>query len=801
MSKSFEVKAVFNAEGNYAGKLGRMSDATDRFSGRMSKAARGADKFHAGWNRAAAPVKDFGRTVGRVGVVTAVATGSMLRSVVEEGAGFEKMLAGASTKFGKKLGATEQLAAANFAKMKAAAMDVGENTEMSAMQAAGALKFMAMAGEDPAVAMAVLKDSADFATAGELELARATDVMSDALGPLLGTFDNAKDKVEGYRKTMDLMTFATTSGNMGIEEMFEATKMGGAAFRSGGQDAEMFAASVAVLSNAGIKGSKAGKDLARIIDRLAAPSKKAAAMMAKIKFDPIDKDGSVKDFDVLMGELGPKLAALTEGNRVKFLSEVIGANSKSAALALMDNAALITDLAKQAGDATGLTAKQAKDLRNTTEGMLKGFDSAVSTLKLSVFEVIKDDVNAIADASTRWLKANREVISGKFKAGLLWLKDNFAEIVKWGERIGKVALVFWAVDKAVTAVRLTLTVAEGAVKLYELTTKGAAAASRLFGMNVADAGKQFMATRGDLGKLGSQVNNMQGPMGKFGAVAGLAGAAFIGWEIGKLINELTGADTALAKLLVGMDSFIALTDKMNERKGTATQDDFLARQKSDLADMEKAYKGRTGRQIMDFVGLEGSNFGADEERVRAIDAQKKLIQRLEAKKRMRDVGIDTDDTDAVAAFERLRKAKSDLESGKGLGIDGGKGAGWFDGPDSALGAVNRAQADVDRFAAPEYKAQKEFDWLRQGLGSKGQEMLAARQEAGAGAMAAVLPSNDLSLSQLETQNELMRQVIDELRKGNAADRAPKITVNTGGGDTSDSGAVSSIEVDRTGTYP
>lgn len=791
--RRFSVEAVFNASGNFGRRVQKMSRGVGRFNSQLGANLSRVKKFQSGWNEAAAPVKRFGQTTARVGIGAGVAAGVALKSIVAEGADVEKTLAVMSAKFGDNA----KVGSKAYADLKKAAMEVGQETEMSAAQAAGALKFMAMAGEAPAVAMDVLGDAANFATAGETELARATDIMSDAMGPMIGQLEEGESRADAYRRTMDLMTHATTRGNMGLEEMFEATKMGAATFRNSGQDIEQFTASVAVLSNAGIKGSKAGKDLARIMASLMDPSKKAAKEMRKIGFKPLNKDGTIKDFDVLMRELQQKTAKMDEGKRAKFLLQVLGKNSAASAQAIMANVDQVTKLAEEARHATGITAKQAKDIRNTTEGMMKGLSSAASAVKLEIFEVIKDDVQDIVKATTAWAKENKGLIAAKFKAALTWLRDNFKDIVKWGKRIGTLVAVFMAVDLAIKGVVLTMTAARGAQFIFGKGMDAAGFAAKGFGGIIKGVGAQVMAARGDLGLLAKQVNTFQGPLGKLGAVAGIAGAAFIGWEIGKLINEFTGADKALAAFLIKSDKFMAFIDGMNKRTATKSQDEFLNRQKEDLAKMREEYKGRTGRQIMDFVGLEGQNFGADAERVRMIEAQEKLVARLEAKKALRSQGLDPNDARTMAAKAKVDEAQAAFDKSRGLEIVGGSGAGWFEGEDSRLAELNRAKAELDTFVDP--------------LSARGLELAGpmlgpeAPGEAPNFAPDAPAPAPgpaDKAAQDAATAQGMFMQMLEELRKGNARTDKTELTVNAPAGATVDGEpAQGTVTVERTGTNP
>ena len=73
---------------------------------------------------------------------------------------------------------------AEFETLSAAAKEMGESTKFSASQAGEALNYLALAGYDANKAVAALPTVLNVAAAGGMELASASDMITDAMSAL-----------------------------------------------------------------------------------------------------------------------------------------------------------------------------------------------------------------------------------------------------------------------------------------------------------------------------------------------------------------------------------------------------------------------------------------------------------------------------------------------------------------------------------------------------------------------------------------------------------------------------------------
>jgi TP901 family phage tail tape measure protein len=390
------------------------------------------------------------RTAGAIAGGSALAA-TALTGVVSKGAEVEQTLVNAGSKFQEPI----DRGTAAFRALGDAALGVSSNTEFSASEAAGAIDFMAKAGEDAKVTMASLGTFANLATVATTDLATAADIASDAIGPLGLATDDTTKKAAAYTRTADLMAKTTNMANLSFEELFGSVKRGASSFRAAGQDSEQFLASVAVLAGEGNKGTKAGMDLARAMSRVTDESTKAPKALRRLGVQ-VSKDGKIRDFLDIMTDLEAKLSEVSEVKKARALNKIFGAESKAAGVTILNNLEKARDFEDKLAKADGFTAELAAKGRSTALASIKTFWSKVEAIVIRVFNVIRDDVVKITNVMSEWAEANKEVFGAKVQAGIKFFKDNFDKIMDLGPRVLKVAAALFVMTKALAALEVTM---------------------------------------------------------------------------------------------------------------------------------------------------------------------------------------------------------------------------------------------------------------------------------------------------------------------------------------------------------
>jgi TP901 family phage tail tape measure protein len=185
---------------------------------------------------------------------------------------------------------------------------VAAETEFNAVDTAGALDKMAMAGLTSGQSMALLKGTTNLATATCVDLTTAVDIATDALG----AFNMTKDEFgrpldEAGLKTnldriSDVVARTTNMFNTDIGMWFESVQKGAPVFTKVGQSLEDFSAMVGVLANSGIKGAEAGTALRNVITGLTPSSDKAAEALENMGIRVKDSAGNMNNIIDIIGD-------------------------------------------------------------------------------------------------------------------------------------------------------------------------------------------------------------------------------------------------------------------------------------------------------------------------------------------------------------------------------------------------------------------------------------------------------------------------------------------------------------------
>lgn len=313
---------------------------------------------------------------------------------VSQFAQFEKRMA----LVGVISGATEL----QFARLEASAAALGATTLFTARQAAEGMEILAKAGFDVNKILAATPEVLNLATAANIELAEATDIV---VGIMSG-YGKTADEVG---KANDVLVKTFTSTNVTVGDLGETFKLVGPVAKTAGIEFEELSAAIGILGNAGIKGSLAGTALRKAIISFSAPTPRAMREMKRLGLEVLDANGNMKPLadilDVLATERGPAL--------IKALKDIIGIRPAAALAKLTESGgAALRNLTEDLRRSGGTAKKLAETQINTLSGQ---------------FTILKSKIEAVSIAmGKRLAPLMRDIVkrAQKFVDALLALDDN-----------------------------------------------------------------------------------------------------------------------------------------------------------------------------------------------------------------------------------------------------------------------------------------------------------------------------------------------------------------------------------------
>ena len=447
MTGRFSVEAVFKA-------VDRVTAPVTKMQNRVQKFTRSMQRNFTKLNRVVRKMGDGLKKGFAVGTAALVGLGAAMVNVISVGADFGRAIGSAAAKFPDKI----KRGTKEFKALEEVARRVGSTTEFTATQAAQGLNFLAKAGFDAKFSIAALPDIVDFATASEMDFAEAADIASDAIGAFgLDSKDTSK-RMEGLRRTMDVMSKTANSTNTSVSELFEAVKKGAPVAVKAGQSIETFAAVAGTLASVGIKGSEAGTATKNIALALAGVGNQAGKTFKKLGI-AFSQNGKMRDVAEVFEDLNDAIKDMDDEKMLGVVNAIFGKISlASAANLLGEGTNKIRELRTVLESAQGSTKTTAAFIRNDVKGSIDGLKSAIDGVKISIFSMNEGPLKAAIDNFTKLVQVNEELIAknvGQFFADML---NNLPDIFKWLKRISIAIGVFITLSLALKSVGIALAV-------------------------------------------------------------------------------------------------------------------------------------------------------------------------------------------------------------------------------------------------------------------------------------------------------------------------------------------------------
>lgn len=402
MSRSrFRVSTVFDGHDNMSDVLARMSRNVNQFARNTERSVARTN------NRLARTSRALQHGMTRTTIVAGVATAAIAKTV-DVGASYDQRIVNAASRFpGIVRKGTD-----SFKELDAAARHVGETTEFTATQAAGALDYLARSGYSVKGAILALPDIVNLATVAEIDLARAADIATDALGQFGLKNSDPEIQAENLRRIIDVLAHSSNSANMNIEQMFESLKKGAPMMKAAGTEIETAAAMLEILANASIKEGIAGTSMRGIYSRIAAPVGKGAKILGKLNIHRRDADtGNMLDILDILDEIKEKTEHMGTLDRIELLTPVFGLEAVNSGLELLDGGTNKIRARRDANlNALGFTDKLADTLRDTLRGDINAAISSIEAINITLTELNDGPLRDLTQSFTDLNRSINDII-------------------------------------------------------------------------------------------------------------------------------------------------------------------------------------------------------------------------------------------------------------------------------------------------------------------------------------------------------------------------------------------------------
>lgn len=399
--------------------------------------------------------------VGKKVTVVSTAVTAMGGAAVKTAADFESSMSQVQATMGITKDSMSTLDGQSVNTMDALsdlAKEMGSKTAFSASECAEALNYLALAGYDTQEMADTLPTVLNLAAAGGLDLASASDMVTDAMSAL-GMETKDADKM------VDQMAKTASSTNTSVGQLGEGILTIGATAKSiKGGTAELNTA-LGILANNGIKGAEGGTHLRNVILSLQNPTDKAADTMDALGVSVFDSEGNMRSLNDILGDLNTSMEGMTAEEKANIISKIFNKTDLSSVNALLANTGDTWDELQTSIENSGGAAQQMADTQlDNLSGQLTILKSAVEGFAISIGETLMPMIKNIVaklQSFVDWLnnldEGTRETI---LKIGLFVAALGPALVII-GNVVSKVGTAMKVISKLGTVINGASVVAEG----------------------------------------------------------------------------------------------------------------------------------------------------------------------------------------------------------------------------------------------------------------------------------------------------------------------------------------------------
>lgn len=323
----------------------------------------------------------------------------------------------------------------DYEKLSAAAKKCGQTTKYSASESAEALNYLALAGYNVDKSVETLPKVLNLAAAGGLDLAYASDLVTDSMAAL-GL--EAKD-LDTY---IDEMARTSQKSNTSVAQLGEATLVCAGTVSLAGQSLETMNAELGVLANNGIKGAEGGTHLRNVILSLSAPTDTAAVAIKELGIQINDSKGNMRDLNDILTDMDAAMEGMSSAEKTQMINRIFNKTDIAAVNALLKGTGEEFDsLTEELKSCSGAAEDMASTMNNNLKGKVTILKSSLEALGISAYEIFDDDMKKAVDGATDAVgRLQKSIDKGELGVSLNKMSKSLGEFCENAIDVGEDAL-------------------------------------------------------------------------------------------------------------------------------------------------------------------------------------------------------------------------------------------------------------------------------------------------------------------------------------------------------------------------
>lgn len=358
-------------------------------------------------------IKGIAKVAATACTAATTAVAGLATAAVNVGKEFESSMSQVYATMGIDKASTEGQQAMET--LEAAAKEMGATTAFSASEAAEGLNYLALAGYSADEAATALPYTLKLAGAGAMELADASDMVTDAMSAL-----NLEATEQNLSAFSDQLAKSATETNTSVSQLGEAIlTVGGTAANLAGGTAELNTA-LGILATSGIKGAEGGTHLRNMLLSLQSPTDEAAKQLDKLGVSVYDAQGNMRSINDIFVDLQNGMKGMTQEEQDSVFAAIFNKRDLASARAMMSSCGdTFEELEKTIADSAGACDQMYSTQLDNLEGDISIFKSALAGLGIEISQNIGGGVRDAVQLGTECLNDLNEAFQEGGLSGMI----------------------------------------------------------------------------------------------------------------------------------------------------------------------------------------------------------------------------------------------------------------------------------------------------------------------------------------------------------------------------------------------
>lgn len=344
---------------------------------------------------------NIGEAVAGVGTKMSLAVTTPLMGIgaaaINAGKNFESSMSQVAATMGMSADEVRN-GSETFKMLEDAAKDAGATTAFSASEAAEALNYLALAGYSAEQSAETLPTVLNLAAAGGMELAAASDMVTDSMSALGMSTDQVSMFADQLAKT-------SQKSNTSVAQLGEGIlTVGGTAQALSGGVTELNTC-LGILADNGIKGAEGGTVLRNTILSLSAPTDKAAGALKELGVETVDAGGNLRSLEDIMKDINIATADMGSAEKAGVLNNIFNKTDLkgiNALLAATEESVAgagnrFQELGGYIDEAAGACQQMADTQLDNLEGKITILKSGLEAVGVVIYQALLPKLEAMVE--------------------------------------------------------------------------------------------------------------------------------------------------------------------------------------------------------------------------------------------------------------------------------------------------------------------------------------------------------------------------------------------------------------------